>query len=78
MSFALKYGKFCLETLSITENYRAQQRLAPLGGSQRAALEDDIRFTTQACLATKARLDESLNRIKGQINVVRAPASMIP
>lgn len=67
LSFAVRYGDFCMEALEVVESKRGAVKLAP---GARAMVEDRIRFTKSRCVSVKERFDELSHRHRGQINAV--------
>jgi hypothetical protein len=73
MSFAAKYGKFCLEVFDVVESSRERRGHLPLPDRHKLDLKDKIRFYIEMCEGVRSKLSEVKERIRGQINVVRTP-----
>jgi hypothetical protein len=71
MSFAAKYGKFCLEVFDVIESSRERRGHLPLPDRYRSDMKDKIRFYIEMCEGVRSKLSEVKERIRGQINVVR-------
>ena len=69
MSFAARYGNFCLNAIDVVEGSRGTGKLSP---GARAIVEDSIRFMQSRCDAVQDRFAELGERNRGQINMVSA------
>ena len=72
MKFALKFGKFCLQTIDDIEDLRDELGLDILKMQHRSQLTDCIRFVHNRNEVKQDKLDEVLSRLGRQINVVRS------
>lgn len=70
-AFSIKFGDFLLEALKVLEELREEVGLAPLQKREFRCLRERIAFTLSRCDLTADKTKEMLERVKGQINVVR-------
>lgn len=71
-SFSVKLGDFLLVVLRLLDELRVEVGLAPLSKKDFRCLQERIAFTRSRCDLTADKTREMLERVKGQINVVRA------
>lgn len=71
-TFSVKLGDFLVGALRSLDELRVEVGLAPLARRQFRCLEERIAFTRSRCDLTADKTREMLERVKGQINVVRA------
>lgn len=70
-AFSVKLGDFLLAALGLLGELRAEVGLAPLPRRDIRCLGERIAFTRSRCDLTADKTREMLERVKGQINVVR-------
>lgn len=70
-TFSVKLGDFLVGALRSLDELRVEVGLAPLGKREFRCLEERIAFTRSRCDLTADKTREMLERVNGQINVVR-------
>lgn len=70
--FSVKFGDFLLVVLQLLDELRVEVGSAPLPKKDFRCLQERIAFTRSRCDLTADKTREMLERVKGQINVVRA------
>jgi hypothetical protein len=70
MSFAVKYGNFCLQAFDVVESSRERRGHLSLLDRYKSDLKDKIGFYIEMYEGVRSKLSEVKERIRGQINVV--------
>lgn len=70
-TFSVKLGDFLVGALKLLDGLRVEVGLAPLERREFRCLRERIAFTRSRCDLTADKTREMLERVKGQINVVR-------
>lgn len=70
-TFSVKFGDFLLAALKMLDELRVEVGFAPLPKREYRCLHERIAFTRSRCDLTADKTREMLERVKGQINVVR-------
>lgn len=70
-TFSVKLGDFLLNALKLMEELREEVDLTPLSKRDFRCLQERVLFTRSRCDLTADKTKEMLERVQGQINVVR-------
>lgn len=70
-TFSIKLGDFLLDALKLLDDLRVEVALAPMTKRDFRCLQERIAFTRSRCDLTADKTREMLERVQGQINVVR-------